>query len=274
MIKLEELTEMLQNGLNDNQKGERFLLGTDVEEFHKQQGKAIDPSANRPTRGVVRALSGKFAPIKDLNNYNVVLLLELIVQEQKLNTINEILGTYITLNVGETTDMNGYQVVINFDVPTVGTANFGTVGYGVPVQVVVYYQFIQNALYGNSVKYYFVNGEVETPIIFSENSAGKEFTSAAYQPMNAVTATSLNSQNSGNLSMMIYALNSAPYVSLMQAILNDTGQNTVYRIKTEISDIISAENDYILSSGSIHVSPGSPVMIKCVFSRAHEFAEA
>lgn len=268
MITIRELANLLQEGLNNNTFKEEFVIGANVADFRKYMGKPLEQ--DRPTRGILRMLSGKFQPVKNLENFNTILILELLVEQKRLPVIEQILNNYIAINVGDTADIEGYQAVINFDIPTVGVAKNAIEGSGIPVQIVCYYNFIKNAYYGNQVQYYYIAEDgTQSQIIPIDRIFNKNMETAAYQALGSVTALNLNSENNSGLSLTFTLINEPFYVMLANAIATDTFQNTTYRIRSVLAGVFDVTEDYIITSAAMSATPGDLIVMHCEFARAY-----
>lgn len=273
MLTLSNLAEIMQESLNNNEFGINFRIDANVADFIKERDKPLN--STHPTRGIVRLLSGEFTPVKNLDSFNTIVVLELLVPQSQLPKVEQIVNKYASVNVGETTDIDGYQVVINFDVPTVGRAANSIVGSGVPVQMIATYKFIRNGFYGNQMQYYIVEDAGETLLTVIQGGYGNAATSSSFQELGATVGRDINTQNNDELSLSFVMLDTPFYQALMQEILGTRDQNKVYTFRFYLEnkkgeEVLNVTKKFVRKSGAVQIPQNDLIVINCTFSPAHE----
>ena len=274
MLSIYDLALMIQEGLNNNELGEAFIIDTNVHDFVKLQDKPLN--SEKPTRGIVRFLSGDSTPIKNLGNVDTVVVLDLLVAQPKLQNVEKVLSQYVQLNIGETESANGTEIAINFDIPIVGQAANGIVGSGIPVQILATFKFILNGFYGNQFQLFYISADwMETELTMIDKTYGKNTTVSMFQNLGEVAGSAIGTQNSSLFSAAFPLLRGDFYKTLAANIANDAQQNTIYKFRMKLVDpststpIFDVTREMILSTGTIIMKPDNPIVLQCEFVQAH-----
>lgn len=130
--------------------------------------------------------------------------------------------------------------------------------------------------YGAEVSYYvrFKNDDGHEDIQLKPISRiyDKSFSPSSFQNANEETARSINTQNSGTLSLGLLMLDDVFHKQLAKDVLNDTYQNKSYTIGIKLQRgeelVYDVVRDYILISATISDDPTDFVHINCVFAKA------
>lgn len=267
MIQLSALAQSIENELNGSLNavamGVKFKIYSTIGNYKKAITKT-DGKKQVYVNGILRATTGSYTPVKALNNVDATLMLELAVQQERVEDVQLILSTWTESVVGEVYTMGNWAVLITPQTSIAGVAkNASPIGSMIPLMLMLDTQFIQNGLVSNSVTWT-INGETVHPtnVVRSNNRTPDT------NPRANMGLTKTVNQFDNETIVMTLPIS---YNTIIQNILNDVGSHNIeatYQITRSDGFSTSTNQLYVITSCELMEEGGKIAALTLTFSPA------
>lgn len=272
MVQLSTLAKSIEDELNGQLNSTSMGISFKIHSTIGNYKKAITKTNGQKqvfVNGILRATTGTYTPVKELNNVDASLMLEFAVQQERVEDVQLILSTWTESVLGEVYNMGNWAVLITPQTTIPGVAKNATpVGSMVPLMLMLDIQLIQNGLVSNSVEWKINGVEINPTNVVVSNSRTPE-TNA--RPNLAVTQT--NNQYDNETIVMTLPVS---YTTAIQDLLNDIRAHSidaVYRITRKDNFSDNLDGLYVLANSELNEESGKIVAITLTFVPADLIAQ-
>lgn len=166
MVQISALAKTIENELNGSLNAVALGVAFKIHSTLGNYTKAIKKTSGAKqvfVNGILRATNGEYTPVKALNNLDISLVLELAVQQARVEDVQLILSNWTEGVLGNVYDMGTCAVLITPQTTIAGVAKDASpIGSMVPLMLSLDVQLIENGLISNSVQWS-INGHVVHP---------------------------------------------------------------------------------------------------------------
>ena len=234
MITTKNLADFLKTGLNTNSYSIVFDIEDNYNEFEKKvNNKVRYEDAKSVVYGVLQNIRSEAVPVKNLGHYIITSELQLVVTtneliNENLDNVYDVLQSYYEATIGDQTDLEGYKISVNLQVPTVGQERIDQLGGTVNVNVICTFTVTKNAYSFNDVKWYIDGQEITQLLSWNMNNI-KE--AEIISPPNTSTKKTRFRTQGISISFTLPHLNLAWFKSIFDDYYVDRDLNKSYTLK-------------------------------------------
>lgn len=222
-MKIEQLAEWLESGLNDNDKDITFNIETNYQKFETAILNRERYEIEDDVYGVLNPISSDPVPVKNLGNDIINAELRLVVTtdstaRNNLKDVYDILQRYYEFNIGSVDKFEEYTIVLDMIIPTPTTANVNTLGDTITIVALCTFTVIKSAITFNETKWFLDGVEMTQILSWSFNNAK---TQEKFNP----TSTTINKNYFTNQTLVISIVVPHLTVSWFQGLFVDHYRN-------------------------------------------------